>query len=82
MAKNYFDRYIWLIGTISRHGHIPFKEISDLWETCSLNDRHGEPLSNRTFFNHLDAIFDTFGIEITMTWRATESVNGCWNPWL
>ena len=64
MAKNYFDRYIWLIGTISRHGHIPFKEISDLWETCSLNDRHGEPLSNRTFFNHLEAIYDTFGIEI------------------
>ena len=45
MAKNYFDRYIWLIGTISRHGHIPFKEISDLWETCSLNDRHSEPLA-------------------------------------
>lgn len=64
MAKNYFDRYIWLIGTISRHGHIPFKEISDLWETCSLNDRHGEPLSNRTFFNHLAAIQETFGIEI------------------
>ena len=64
MAKNYFDRYIWLIDTVSRHGHIPFKEISDLWEDCSLNDRRGEPLSNRTFFNHLEAIFDTFGIEI------------------
>lgn len=64
MAKNYFDRYIWLIDTVSRHGHIPFKRISDLWEDCSLNDRRGEPLSNRTFFNHLEAIFDTFGIEI------------------
>ena len=28
MAKNYFDRYIWLIDTINRHGHISFKEIS------------------------------------------------------
>ena len=64
MAKNYFDRYVWLIDTVSRHGHIPFKHISDLWEDSSLNDRPGEPLSNRTFFNHLEAIFDTFGIEI------------------
>ena len=24
----------------------------------------GKPLSNRTFFNHLESIFDTFGIEI------------------
>lgn len=22
MAKNYFDRYIWLIDVINRHGHI------------------------------------------------------------
>ena len=64
MAKNYFDRYIWLIDTISRHEPISFREISNLWETCPLNDRRGEPLSNRTFFNHLDAILQTFGIEI------------------
>ena len=64
MAKNYFERYIWLIDTINRHGHISFSSISDLWEESSLNDRPGEPLSNRTFFNHLESIFDTFGIEI------------------
>ena len=64
MAKNYFDRYIWLIDTIGRHGHISFQEISDLWEDSSLNDRRGEPLSNRTFFNHLASIRETFGIEI------------------
>jgi len=64
MAKNYFERYIWLIDTINRHGHISFKRISDLWEYCPLNDRRGEPLSNRTFFNHLESIYDTFGIEI------------------
>ena len=64
MAKNYFDRYIWLIDTIARHGHISFPEISDLWENCSLNDRQGEPLSNRTFFNHKGSILETFGIEI------------------
>ena len=64
MAKNYFERYIWLIDTINRHGHISFKRISDLWEYCPLNDRRGEPLSNRSFFNHLESIYDTFGIEI------------------
>lgn len=64
MAKNYFDRYVWLIDTIERHGHITFRRISDLWEQCSLNDRRGEPLSNRTFFNHIYAILETFGIEI------------------
>lgn len=64
MAKNYFDRYIWLIDTIKLHGHIQFSEISDMWEDCALNDRRGEPLSNRTFFNHLEAIYSTFGIEI------------------
>lgn len=64
MAKNYFDRYVWLIDTIERHGNITFRRISDLWEQCSLNDRRGEPLSNRTFFNHIYAILETFGIEI------------------
>lgn len=64
MARNYFERYIWLIDTINRHGRIPFKRISDLWEYSPLNDRRGEPLSNRTFFNHLESIYDTFGIEI------------------
>ena len=52
MAKNYFERYIWLIDTINRHGHISFKRISDLWEYCSLNDRRGEPLSNPNNMNH------------------------------
>ena len=52
MAKNYFERYIWLIDTINRHGHISFKRISDLWEYCPLNDRRGEPLSNPNNMNH------------------------------
>ena len=63
MAKNYLARYIWLIETINRHGHISFKEISDLWQRSSLNDC-GDRLSNRTFFNHLESIKETFRIEI------------------
>jgi len=64
MAKDYIKRYIWLIDTVRVHGPISFKRISDIWEYCPLNDRRGEPLSNRTFFNHLEAIGEMFNIEI------------------
>ncbi len=63
MAKNYFNRYVWLIDTIRRAGHITMQEISDEWERSALNET-GMPLAERTFFNHRDAISDTFGIEI------------------
>ncbi len=63
MAKNYFNRYVWLIDTINRHGHISREEISRLWKRSSLNDT-AEDLYERTFHNHREAILDTFGIEI------------------
>ena len=63
MAKNYFNRYVWLIDTINRHGHITFPEISRLWENSALNE-DGAPLAERTFHNHRRAIEDLFGIEI------------------
>ena len=63
MAKNYFNRYVWLIDTIHRHGHISREEISRLWMRSSLNET-GEELYERTFHNHREAILDTFGIEI------------------
>ena len=31
MEKNFFNRYVWLIDTIQRHGNITFSDISDLW---------------------------------------------------
>ena len=63
MARNYFNRYIWLIDVIQRSGHISFEEIDRAWQRSSLNTK-GERLSERTFFNHKDAILETFGIEI------------------
>ncbi|MBO4427770.1 MAG: WYL domain-containing protein [Bacteroidales bacterium] len=63
MAKNYFDRYIWLIETIDRAGHIFFEDIDRAWQRSNLNPTR-ERLPQRTFFNHLEAIQDTFGIEI------------------
>ncbi len=63
MAKNYFNRYVWLIDLINRYGHIPLEEIGRQWERSALNEDRS-PLAERTFHNHRMAIEDTFGIEI------------------
>ncbi len=69
MAKNYFERYIWLIDLIYQHGYIKYEDISRAWAFSHLNSGGSasiqqSELPQRTFFNHIDAIFDTFGIEI------------------
>lgn len=64
MAKNYFNRYVWLIDVISRHGHIRKQEIDALWAASSLNDNKDNGIAERTFHNHREAILDIFGIEI------------------
>lgn len=63
MASNYFNRYIWLIDVIQRSGHITFEDIDRLWQKSCLNE-YRENYPERTFFNHLKAIYNTFGIEI------------------
>ena len=63
MAKNFFKRYIWLVDLLSRRKYISLQDISDEWRKSPLNETRA-PLSERTFFNHRDAIFDIFGIEI------------------
>ena len=63
MARNYFNRYIWLIDVIQRSGHITFEDIDRLWQKSCLNE-YRENYPERTFFNHLKAIYNTFGIEI------------------
>lgn len=63
MAKNYFNRYVWLIDTIYRRGHISLQDISRSWERSSFNE-DGKPMAERTFHNHREAILDMFGIEI------------------
>lgn len=64
MAKNYFDRYVWLIDVINRHGPISREEISYLWSRSPTNTLGENYLPERTFHNHRKAIFETFGIEI------------------
>ncbi len=55
MAKNFFKRYIWLVDLINRRKYVSFKEINEAWMRSPLNET-GDPLSERTFFNHKDAI--------------------------
>lgn len=63
MAKNFFKRYIWLVDLINLRKYVSFKEINEAWMRSPLNET-GDPLSERTFFNHKDAIAGMFGIEI------------------
>lgn len=63
MAKNFFNRYVWLLSLVQRYGYITLKEINYQWSRSSLNDE-GTEMPERTFFHHRDAIQDMFGITI------------------
>jgi hypothetical protein len=63
MAKDLFNRYIWLVDTIYRCPEgLTFEEINDKWERSGHSDGNVLPL--RTFHNHRIAIEDLFEINI------------------
>jgi hypothetical protein len=62
MAKNLYNRYIWLVDTIYRAERITYKEISEKWRHHELSEGKDFPL--RTFHNHRDAIEELFDINI------------------
>jgi hypothetical protein len=62
MAKNLFDRYIWLVDTIYRAGKITFEEINEKWLRNEMS--YGEELPLRTFHNQRKAIESMFDIII------------------
>ena len=63
MANNLFKRYFWLINTIRTFGPISYEQINEYWQRSCLNEYGGE-LPKKTFHNHLEAIQDTFDLEI------------------
>lgn len=63
MVDLLLKRYLWLIDTLKRNGEMTFGEISDKWDSSSVND-NGVVLSKRTFYNHCQAIARHFGIDI------------------
>lgn len=64
MAKNYFKSYIWLLETLQSRGPLTLAQLRELWERSAVNEE-GRDLAPRTFANHVAAIADIFGIDIT-----------------
>lgn len=62
MAYNDFDRYIWLIELLNRVGGASFKDIEDAWMDAKDINPVEEPLHRRTFYHHIDAIKERFGL--------------------
>ena len=62
MAKDLFNRYIWLIDTIYQAHGITFEEINKKWLRNSMSE--GVELPLKTFHNHRKAIEDMFDINI------------------
>ncbi|MDO4163515.1 MAG: WYL domain-containing protein [Bacteroides sp.] len=62
MAKDLFNRYIWLVDTIYRTGRITFEEINERWVRTEMSG--GKEIPLRTFHNHRQAIEDVFDINI------------------
>jgi hypothetical protein len=62
MAKDLFNRYIWLVDTIYRAGKITFEEINERWSRNETSE--GKEIPLRTFHNHRVAIEEMFDINI------------------
>ena len=62
MARNLFNRYIWLVDTIRRYGRITRSELDACWRRSPFSS--GEGLPRRTFCNYRDAAQEMFDIEI------------------
>ena len=45
MSKDLFNRYIWLVDTIKRYGHITREELNARWKKSPFSN--GEPLPRR-----------------------------------
>lgn len=70
MAKDLFNRYLWLVDTIYRAGTITLNEINRKWLQCEMSG--GEAIPLRTFHHHRQAIEKLFDINIACNRR-----NGC-----
>lgn len=62
MARDLFNRYLWLVDTIRRYGRISRADLNKLWRQSSLSD--GNDLPRRTFHNYRIAAQELFSIDI------------------
>lgn len=69
MQAHTFQRYIWLINTISSLGAISSNELNVRWSRSSLNENHESFYPRKTFYRHREDIAEIFGIEIAFRKR-------------
>lgn len=62
MARDLISRYIWIVDTLNRYGHLSREEIDRLWMRSSLSD--GNPIPARTFYHYRRSIEENFHITI------------------
>lgn len=62
MARDLFNKYIWLVDTIRSYGRISRAELDRLWQLSQFSG--GEGLPRRTFHNYRQAAEELFNIEI------------------
>ncbi|GHT21942.1 WYL domain-containing protein [Bacteroidia bacterium] len=62
MAKDLYNRYVWLVDTIYRAGKITLADINRKWVRNDMSG--GEEMPLRTFHNHRQAIEELFDINI------------------
>ena len=63
MARDLFNRYIWLVDTIRRYGRITRQEIDECWRRSRFSDGSSR-LPRRTFYNYRQAVEELFSINI------------------
>ncbi|MBD5346898.1 MAG: WYL domain-containing protein [Bacteroides sp.] len=64
MSQNLFNRYVWLVDTIRRHGRITRSELNRLWGRSRFGDGTERGIPRRTFYNYRAAIEELFGVTI------------------
>lgn len=64
MQAHVFQRYIWLVNTISSAGEITKDELDRRWSRSSVNEEHESEYPTRTFLRHREDIAEIFGVEI------------------
>ena len=62
MAKELFNRYVWLIDTLQRYGRLTRREIDGLWQRSEYSA--GKPMARRTFMNYRQSIQEMFDVNI------------------
>lgn len=62
MSRNLLNKYLWILETIERYGHISRQKLNGLWREADVSG--GEPLARRTFYNYRNGIEELFGISI------------------